>query len=76
MVETKPEKAHSPHLDPVMRFVPPPPPPQSYALVTARIPIIKLTDPATGISADLSVQNEMPVYRSMLLYEYTRIDDR
>jgi hypothetical protein len=50
--------------------------PQSYALVTARIPIIKLTDPVTGISADLSVQNDMPVYRSKLLHEYTRIDDR
>ncbi|CAM6092147.1 unnamed protein product [Calypogeia fissa] len=46
------------------------------ALTHARVPIVKFTDPTTGISCDICVNNMLAVVNSKLLHDYSRIDVR
>lgn len=46
------------------------------ALTRARVPIIKLMDPATGISCDICINNVLAVVNTKLLHDYSRIDAR
>uniref|UniRef100_A0A7N0UYV5 RNA uridylyltransferase n=1 Tax=Kalanchoe fedtschenkoi TaxID=63787 RepID=A0A7N0UYV5_KALFE len=46
------------------------------ALVRARVPIVKLKDPATEISCDICVNNVLAVVNTKLLRDYARIDVR
>ena len=45
-------------------------------ILGARIPIVKIKDKDTWLSVDLSVENELPVFKSRLLHEYSQIDER
>ncbi|EYU32028.1 hypothetical protein MIMGU_mgv1a001944mg [Erythranthe guttata] len=46
------------------------------ALTRARVPVVKLMDPVTGISCDICVNNMLAVVNTKLLYDYARIDVR
>lgn len=46
------------------------------ALTRARVPIVKLMDPATGISCDICINNVLAVVNTRLLRDYARIDMR
>ncbi|XAR63142.1 Polynucleotide adenylyltransferase [Bertholletia excelsa] len=46
------------------------------ALVRARVPIVKLKDPATGISCDICINNVLAVVNTKLLRDYAQIDVR
>ncbi len=46
------------------------------ALTRARVPIVKLKDPATGISCDICVNNLLAVINTKLLRDYAKIDER
>ncbi|KZV57619.1 hypothetical protein F511_03079 [Dorcoceras hygrometricum] len=46
------------------------------ALTRARVPIVKLKDPDTGISCDICVNNVLAVVNTKLLRDYAHIDDR
>ncbi|EFJ15494.1 hypothetical protein SELMODRAFT_118423 [Selaginella moellendorffii] len=46
------------------------------ALTHARVPIVKFTEPATGISCDICVNNTLAVVNSKLLHDYAQIDVR
>lgn len=46
------------------------------ALTRARVPIVKLMDPETGISCDICVNNVLAVVNTKLLREYAQIDVR
>ncbi|XP_038683678.1 UTP:RNA uridylyltransferase 1 isoform X2 [Tripterygium wilfordii] len=46
------------------------------ALTRARVPIVKLMDPETGISCDICVNNVLAVVNTKLLRDYASIDDR
>ncbi|KAL9685718.1 hypothetical protein QQ045_023169 [Rhodiola kirilowii] len=46
------------------------------ALVRARVPIVKLMDPATEISCDICINNVLAVVNTKLLSDYARIDVR
>ncbi|XP_011069389.1 UTP:RNA uridylyltransferase 1-like [Sesamum indicum] len=46
------------------------------ALVHARVPIVKLMDPITGISCDICVNNLLAVVNTKLLRDYAQIDVR
>ncbi|VFQ94656.1 unnamed protein product [Cuscuta campestris] len=46
------------------------------ALTHARVPIVKLMDPETGISCDICVNNLLAVENTKLLWDYSRIDAR
>ncbi|CAH9098105.1 unnamed protein product [Cuscuta epithymum] len=46
------------------------------ALVHARVPIVKLMDPETGISCDICVNNLLAVENTKLLRDYAQIDAR
>ncbi|KAL0464706.1 UNVERIFIED_CONTAM: UTP:RNA uridylyltransferase 1 [Sesamum latifolium] len=46
------------------------------ALTRARVPIVKLKDPVTGISCDICVNNVLAVVNTKLLRDYARIDVR
>lgn len=46
------------------------------ALTHARVPIVKLMDPETGISCDICVNNLLAVENTKLLRDYSRIDAR
>ncbi|XP_030535287.1 UTP:RNA uridylyltransferase 1 [Rhodamnia argentea] len=46
------------------------------ALTRARVPIVKLMDPATGISCDICINNVLAVVNTKLLRDYARIDVR
>ncbi|KAM7512054.1 hypothetical protein LguiB_010929 [Lonicera macranthoides] len=46
------------------------------ALTRARVPIVKLMDPATGISCDICVNNVLAVVNTKLLRDYAQIDVR
>ncbi|KAF4386803.1 hypothetical protein F8388_006758 [Cannabis sativa] len=46
------------------------------ALTRARVPIVKLKDPATGISCDICINNVLAVVNTRLLGDYARIDVR
>ncbi|XP_076906240.1 UTP:RNA uridylyltransferase 1-like [Bidens hawaiensis] len=46
------------------------------ALTRARVPIVKLMDPATGISCDICVNNLLAVINTKLLRDYSKIDPR
>ncbi|XP_062090177.1 UTP:RNA uridylyltransferase 1 [Humulus lupulus] len=46
------------------------------ALTRARVPIVKLMDPATGISCDICINNVLAVVNTRLLGDYARIDVR
>lgn len=46
------------------------------ALTRARVPIIKLKDPATGISCDICINNVLAVVNTKLLRDYAQIDVR
>ncbi|KAF3442269.1 hypothetical protein FNV43_RR16185 [Rhamnella rubrinervis] len=46
------------------------------ALTRARVPIVKLMDPATGISCDICINNVLAVVNTRLLGDYARIDAR
>lgn len=48
----------------------------SQALTHARVPIVKFTDPTTGISCDICVNNMLAVVNSKLLHDYSRVDVR
>ncbi|KAG9142400.1 hypothetical protein Leryth_025424, partial [Lithospermum erythrorhizon] len=46
------------------------------ALIRARVPIVKLMDPDTGISCDICINNMLAVINTKLLHDYARIDGR
>ncbi|CAH2057840.1 unnamed protein product [Thlaspi arvense] len=46
------------------------------ALTRARVPIVKLMDPVTGISCDICINNVLAVVNTKLLRDYSRIDVR
>lgn len=46
------------------------------ALTRARVPIVKLMDPATGISCDICINNMLAVVNTKLLHDYAQIDVR
>ncbi|OIW18992.1 hypothetical protein TanjilG_31050 [Lupinus angustifolius] len=46
------------------------------ALIHARVPIVKLMDPMTGISCDICINNLLAVVNTKLLWDYSRIDAR
>ncbi|KAE9610710.1 hypothetical protein Lal_00021230 [Lupinus albus] len=46
------------------------------ALTHARVPIVKLMDPVTGISCDICINNLLAVVNTKLLWDYSRIDAR
>jgi len=46
------------------------------ALTHARVPIVKFTDPLTGISCDICINNILAVVNTKLLYDYAQIDVR
>ncbi|KAG5021993.1 hypothetical protein JHK82_017870 [Glycine max] len=49
---------------------------QSRALTRARVPIVKLMDPVTGISCDICINNLLAVVNTKLLRDYAHIDPR
>ncbi|KAJ1475144.1 hypothetical protein T484DRAFT_3201066 [Baffinella frigidus] len=49
---------------------------KSFAVLSARVPVVQLKDPTTGVCADLSVQNDLPVFKSQLFKDYSSIDSR
>jgi len=50
---------------------------RAVPILGARVPIIKIKDHNhTWLSVDLSVENELPVFKSRLLHEYSMIDGR
>ncbi|XP_042430451.1 UTP:RNA uridylyltransferase 1-like [Zingiber officinale] len=48
----------------------------SKALTRARVPIVKLMDPVTGLSCDICVNNLLAVVNTKLLKDYAQIDER
>ncbi|KAK4415975.1 UTP:RNA uridylyltransferase 1 [Sesamum alatum] len=46
------------------------------AIIHARVPIVKLMDPVTGISCDICVNNLLAVVNTKLLRDYAQIDVR
>ncbi|PSS13993.1 UTP:RNA uridylyltransferase [Actinidia chinensis var. chinensis] len=46
------------------------------ALTRARVPIVKLKDPVTGISCDICINNVLAVVNTKLLRDYAKIDVR
>ncbi|KAF7825976.1 UTP:RNA uridylyltransferase 1 [Senna tora] len=46
------------------------------ALTRARVPIVKLMDPVTGISCDICINNLLAVVNTKLLRDYAQIDAR
>lgn len=46
------------------------------ALTHARVPIVKMMDPVTGISCDICINNLLAVANTKLLRDYAQIDDR
>ncbi|KAL0339384.1 UNVERIFIED_CONTAM: UTP:RNA uridylyltransferase 1 [Sesamum angustifolium] len=46
------------------------------ALIHARVPIVKLMDPVTGISCDICVNNLLAIINTKLLQDYAQIDVR
>ncbi|EPS59851.1 hypothetical protein M569_14951 [Genlisea aurea] len=46
------------------------------ALTRARVPIVKLMDPVTGIACDICINNILAVENTKLLRDYARIDVR
>ncbi|KAL9434995.1 hypothetical protein AB3S75_021290 [Citrus x aurantiifolia] len=46
------------------------------ALTRARVPIVKLMDPVTGISCDICINNLLAVVNTKLLRDYAQIDVR
>lgn len=46
------------------------------ALTRARVPIVKLMDPVTGISCDICINNLLAVVNTKLLRDYANIDTR
>ncbi|KAK8565875.1 hypothetical protein V6N13_020950 [Hibiscus sabdariffa] len=46
------------------------------ALTRARVPIVKLMDPTTGISCDICINNVLAVVNTKLLRDYAKIDAR
>uniref|UniRef100_A0A0D9XIC1 RNA uridylyltransferase n=1 Tax=Leersia perrieri TaxID=77586 RepID=A0A0D9XIC1_9ORYZ len=46
------------------------------ALTHARVPIVKLMDPITGLSCDICVNNLLAVVNTKLLRDYSQIDKR
>ncbi|KAL2658359.1 hypothetical protein GLYMA_03G020100v4 [Glycine max] len=46
------------------------------ALTRARVPIVKLMDPVTGISCDICINNLLAVVNTKLLRDYAHIDPR
>jgi DNA polymerase sigma len=50
---------------------------RAVPVLGARVPIVKVKDQGdTWLAVDLSVENELPVYKSRLLHEFALIDDR
>ena len=45
-------------------------------IITARVPIIKLTDRGTGIECDLSVENRDGIAKSYIIRAISAIDER
>ncbi|KAK4418718.1 UTP:RNA uridylyltransferase 1 [Sesamum alatum] len=46
------------------------------ALTRARVPIVKLMDPVTGISCDICINNVLAVVNTKLLRDYAQVDVR
>ena len=46
------------------------------ALTNARVPIVKMMDPKTGIACDICINNLFAVANTKLLKDYAQIDDR
>ncbi|KAG1360565.1 UTP:RNA uridylyltransferase 1 [Cocos nucifera] len=46
------------------------------ALTNARVPIVKMMDPKTGISCDICINNHFAMANTKLLKDYAQIDDR
>jgi terminal uridylyltransferase len=50
---------------------------RAVPVLGARVPIVKIRDQSdTWLAVDLSVENDLPVFKSRLLHEYTLIDAR
>ncbi|CAL5382841.1 unnamed protein product [Camellia sinensis] len=47
-----------------------------HALTRARVPIVKLMDPATAISCDICINNVLAIVNTKLLWDYAQIDVR
>ena len=47
---------------------------RAQPILSARVPIVRIA--SAGIAVDLSVQNDLPVYKSLLLHEYSQLDPR
>jgi len=45
-------------------------------ILNARVPIARIFCRASAVAVDLSVENELPVWKSRLLHEYTLLDAR
>lgn len=48
----------------------------AQAIANARFPIVRMTDPVTGISCDICINNLLAVANTKLLKDYAQIDDR
>ncbi|XP_074585126.1 uncharacterized protein LOC141840923 [Curcuma longa] len=46
------------------------------AITNARVPIVKMTDPSTGICCDICINNLLAVSNTKLLSDYAKIDNR
>ncbi|XP_042384342.1 UTP:RNA uridylyltransferase 1-like [Zingiber officinale] len=46
------------------------------AITNARVPIVKMTDPSTGICCDICINNLLAVANTKLLRDYAKIDNR
>jgi len=47
-----------------------------WAVIQTRVPLIKITDHKTGLCCDISMENDLSLYKSALLRSYVAIDDR
>ena len=45
-------------------------------VLTARIPIVQLKQASTGVECDICVNQELPMYNTLLLHTYTQVDPR
>ena len=46
------------------------------ALMRAKIPIVKFTDPRNGIDVDISVNNSLAIHNTKLISDYVSLDER
>jgi len=46
------------------------------ALLRAKVPIVKFTDPRSGIDVDISINNTLALHNTKLLTQYSQLDER